>query len=295
MPCENTKQLFGLPTIAYEDADALILPVPVEKTVSYGTGTGAGPQAIIEASVQVDLFDEETLVDFAESPRLLVLPPVATDGNLQECLDRIQQTVRPLRDKFVLAIGGEHSITYGLVLGQVDDPAEVTIVQIDAHPDLADDLLGRHWSHGTVMRRLVERGCRLVQIGVRSLTKAEYQFAADSPQVTTFYAHQLERQWDAVLATLRNLTGKVYLTVDVDGLDPSIMPSTGTPQPNGLSWRQLMDLLRALLAESQCRTVAADVVEFVPSPTPPGCDPTATRIVTKTLAWWWLGRQKRLG
>jgi agmatinase len=212
---------------------------------------------------------------------------------MDACLRRIQDRVRPLRNRFVLALGGEHLITYGLVMGQVPDPSQVTIVQIDAHPDLADELLGRRWSHGTVMRRLWEQGCGLLQIGIRSLTKAEFDFASASPRITTFYAHALPDRWNDVLFALRNLTGDVYLTIDVDGLDPSIIPSTGTPQPNGLSWRQMMDVLRALLAESKCRLVGADVVEFVPSPTPPGCDPAAARIVTKTLAWWWVGKQKR--
>jgi agmatinase len=289
----DPNQFFGLPSVGPEKADVLILPVPVEKTVSYGQGTGGGPLAILNASVQVDTFDEETLVEFAESPQLHVLPPVAADGDVETSLKRLEATVRPLRKQFVLALGGEHLITYGLVMGQVDDPAEVTIVQIDAHPDLADDLHGVHWSHGTVMRRLWERGCSLVQIGIRSLTKAEYDVAAQGPRITTFYAHQLQDRWGDMLNTLRNLTGKVYLTIDVDGLDPSIMPSTGTPQPNGLSWPQLMEILRVLMTESQGRVIGADVVEFVPSPTPPGCDPTATRIVTKTLAWWWVGQKKR--
>ena len=290
MPPLDPNQFFGIPSPGRDQADVLILPVPAEKTVCYGKGAGGGPRAIVDASVQVDTFDEETLVEFAAAPRLHVLPPVGVDGDLQECLKRIQEHVRPLRDKFVLALGGEHSVTYGLVTGQVDDPAEVTIVQIDAHPDMADELNGLRWSHGTVMRRLWEHGCRLLQIGIRSLTRAEYDVATASPRVTTFYAHQLHDHWAEVLAALRNLTGKVYLTIDVDGMDPSIIPSTGTPQPNGLSWRQLMDVLRVLMTESRCDLLAADVVEFVPSPVPPGCDPAAVRIVTKALAWWWLGK-----
>ena len=93
-----------------------------------------------------------------------------------------------------------------------------------------------------------------------------------------------------MLDALRRLEGKVYLTVDVDGLDPSIIPSTGTPQPDGLSWRQTMEIFRVLLAESRCQLIGADVVEFVASPVPPGCDPAAARLTTKLLAWWWKGR-----
>jgi agmatinase len=292
LPIES-KQFFPLPAVALEKADVLILPTPIEKTVSYGTGAAGGPQAILNASLQVDTFDEETLVDFATAPCLHVLPPVSHDGNLEECLQRIQEQVRPFRDRFVLALGGEHSITYGLLMGRVDNPSEVTVVQIDAHPDMADQLNGLRWSHGTVMRRLWECGCNVVQIGIRSLTRAEYEIIGRGPRIKTFYAHQLHHQWAEVLAALRNIKGKVYLTIDVDGLDPSIIPSTGTPQPDGLSWRQMMDVLRVLLTESQSELISADVVEFVPSPVAPGCDPIAARLVTKTLAWWWTGKYRR--
>jgi agmatinase len=290
MPPDAT-QFLGLPSPGYEHAHARLLPVPVEKTVSYGTGTSGGPRAIIEASLQLEPFDEETLVDFTEAPRIHTLPPISTGGNLEECLARIRETVQPLRDKFLLSLGGEHGATYGLVTGLVDEPGEVTIVQLDAHTDLADTLLGLRWSHGTVMRRLWEAGCGLMQIGIRSLTRSEYVVATAGPRITTYYAHRLEQQWTEILESLRRLEGKVSLTLDVDGLDPSIIPSTGTPQPNGLSWRQTIDVVRVLTTESRCRLIGADVMEFVPSLHPPGCDPIAARLAAKVLAWWWAGRR----
>jgi agmatinase len=163
-------------------------------------------------------------------------------------------------------------------------------VQVDAHADLADQLGGRRWSHGTVMRRLWDRGCRLVQIGIRSLSRPEHELIGRCQRITTYYAHQLDPQWEQVLAALRGLTGKVYLTLDVDGLDPGVFPSTGTPQPGGLSWRQTIEVIRAVAAESRCRLIGADVVELVPSPHPPGCDLSAARLAAKVLAWWQVGR-----
>jgi agmatinase len=354
----DAAQFLGLPSPGQERADVLLLPLPVEKTVSYGRGTGGGPQAIIAASLQIETFDEETLVEFAESPRIHVLPAVSAEGEIEECLARIRDYVRSLTgisyhtgqinndvsggqtflsvpkhyetfdrqeclsscgekcgpgERFLVALGGEHTVTYGMVTGLgvsskgtvpflltqksgqspifSDDLSDVTVVQIDAHADLADELDGRHWSHGTVMRRLWERGCRLVQIGIRSLSQSEHQLAAAGPRITTFYAHRLDEQWPEVLKTLRGLEGKVYLTIDVDGLDPSIIPSTGTPQPGGLSWRQTMDVIRTLTTESHGHLIGADVVEFVPSPTPPGCDPAAARLTAKLLAWWWKGKR----
>ena len=133
----------------------------------------------------------------------------------------------------------------------------------------------------------------MVQIGIRSLTRSEHAVATAGPRITTYYAHRLEEQWAEILEALRRLEGKVYLTLDVDGLDPAIIPSTGTPLPNGLSWRQTMDVVRVLTTESRCRLIGADVVEFIPSAVPPGCDPAAARLAAKVLAWWWAGQRSK--
>ena len=284
-------QFLNLPPCPIDAAEVLIVPLPLEKTVSYGRGTCQGPRAILDASCQVELFDEETGVDFATGPKIHTLPPLPADAALEACLAAIQECVAAHRQRFVLALGGEHTVSYGVLSGLVEDLGTVTVVQIDAHADLADELGGRHWSHGTVMRRLWERGCRLVQIGVRSLSRAESELIAGGPRITTYYAHQLAEQWGRLLAELRGLRGKVYLTIDVDGLDPAVFPSTGTPQPNGLSWPQTMEIIRAVAAESSCQWIGADVVELVPSPHPPGCDLTAARLVQKLLAWREVGRR----
>ena len=215
-------------------------------------GHATGPAAIIAASRQIELFEEETLVDFQQSPRLHVLPPIAVDADMPE--DRLPEHlaataryIAQFRERFLLTLGGEHLLTYGVVTGLVEDPADVTIVQIDAHADLADTLGGRRWSHGTVMRRLWERGCRLVQVGIRSLSRPEYELVQSGPRIETFFAHELPARWDELLQLLARLEGPVYLSFDVDGLDPSIIPSTGTPQPGGLSWPQAMEMIRAVI------------------------------------------------
>ena len=283
---QNHKQFLDLPPCPVEQADAVVVQLPLEQTVSYGTGTAGAPRAIIEASCQIELFDEETLIDFADAPKLHTMPPLPVEGTLEEYLATVGCHVGPLRDKFVLALGGEHTLTLGMVAGLVDDPAELTVVQIDAHADLIDELDGRRLSHGTVMRRLWERGCRIVQIGVRSLSRAEYDLAATDDRITTFYAHRLHEQWEELIATLGGLQGDVYLSVDVDGLDPAVIPSTGTPQPGGLSWRQATAVIRTVATNDAVRLVGADLVEFVPSPHPPGCDLTAARLTAKILAFW---------
>ena len=283
-------QFLGIPSPDLDGAAALILPWPLEKTVSYGTGTHTGPAAIVDASRQIELFDEETCVDFSERPRLHTLPAVVVDPTLpaDRLEDHLKATAREIarfRERFLVTLGGEHSLTYGAVTGLVADPAEVTIVHIDAHADLADELDGRRWSHGTVMRRLWERGCRLLQIGIRSLSRPEYELIEDGPRIETFFAHDLARRWDELRQALARLEGAVYLSIDVDGLDPSIVPSTGTPQPNGLSWGEVLEVIRSVAAAT-CDWIGADVVEFIASPHPPGCDPTVARLVAKLLAYW---------
>jgi agmatinase len=287
-------QFFGANAANRDQADALILPVPFERTVSYGTGTSKGPQAILDASMQIEFFDEEVLVDFKEGPKLHTLPAIADNGSgsVSDYLEKVRSSIASLRGKFILSLGGEHSITYGLVRGLIDDPTKITVVQIDAHADLADELNGLRWSHGTVMRRLWGEGCRFVQIGIRSLSRPEYELVASGERITTFFAHRLEEQWAEILETLRNLEGPTYLTIDVDGLDPSIIPSTGTPQPNGLNWRQAMDVIREIAFSRRIQWIGADVVEFVPSQPPPGCDFTAARLVEKVLAWRHAGMKR---
>jgi len=299
----DPTQFLGLPSPGIEHADILLLPTPLEKTVSYGRGTGGGPAAIIAASLQVETFDEETLLEFAESPRLHTLPPLQLEGTIEDCLTTISDYVKCLpHDKFLLALGGEHTATLGLLSGLAArtaagfDFSELTIVQLDAHADLAERLDdGLAFSHGTVMRRLWEKGCRLVQIGVRSLNSDEYKLITTAPRIATFFAHCLEEKWPLILETLAGLKGLVYLSIDLDALDVSLMPSTGTPLPGGLSWRQTMELIHVLTANPSIRLIAADLVEYVPSPTSPGSDPTAARLAMKLMAWWWKGRKGGAG
>jgi agmatinase len=281
------NQFLPAQSVPLGSADVVMVQVPLEQTVSYGTGTAGGPSAILEASSQIELFEEETGIDFELEPKIHVMPPLRFDptADLEASLGQIRDFVRPLRGRFVFGLGGEHSMTYGMLTGLCDDLRDVTIVHLDAHGDFADTLGGLRWSHGTVMRRLWELGCRFLQIGIRSVCREEYETMAASDRVTTFYAHQLPRRWPEVLESLQRLTGNVYFTLDVDGLDPAIIPSTGTPQPNGLSWLQAMDVIRGVADNRQIDWFACDMVEFVPSPHAPGCDLTAARLAMKVLAF----------
>jgi agmatinase len=289
------NQFLPVPSAPLESADVVMVQIPLEKTVSYGTGAAGGPQAILEASSQIELYEEETGLDFEFSPKIHVMPPVQFNptDDLETSLRQLQDFYRTLRGRFIFGIGGEHSLTYGTLTGLCDDLSDVTVVHLDAHGDFADTLGGLKWSHGTVMRRLWEKGCRFLQIGIRSICREEYEVMSTSDRVTTYYAYEFPERWPEVLESLRRLKGKVYFTLDVDGLDPAIIPSTGTPQPNGLSWRQTMDVIRGVANNPNIDWFSSDMVEFVPSPHPPGCDLTAARLAMKVLAFRQIGLNNR--
>ena len=285
-------QFLGCPPCSAEDADVIVLPLPLEKTVPYGTGTSRAPWAIINASCQIELFDEQTAVDFAYGPRIHTPPPVPYGSSVRKYLAAVRERVTGYRSKFVLTLGGEHTVSYGVVRGLVDDLSGLTVVQVDAHADMADELDGQRWSHGTVIKRLWDDGCRIIQIGVRSLSKSEYDLVTEDNRIQSYFAHRLSEQWADVIDTLEQLTGKVYLSIDVDGLDPSVIPSTGTPQPDGLSWRQAIEVIRAV-TRGHCHLVGADICEFIPSTPAPGRDIVPAKLAAKVLAFWWQASRKK--
>jgi agmatinase len=287
----HPEQFMGIRTVDPADADALVLPLPLERTVSYGTGTARGPRAILDASCQLELFDEETGIDL-RTLGLHTTPPVAVDDEegwddegMQAYLERVRAAVRSARPRFVLGLGGEHTITYGIVSGLDVDPGSLTVVQVDAHADLLQVLAGRRFAHGTVLRRVRDLGCRVIQIGIRSASLEEFETIDRDDGIETYFAHDLADRWPALLERLRTLRGPVYVTFDLDGLDPGVMPSVGTPQPDGLSWRQAMTILQAVADAPLATLVGADVVELVASPHPPGYDIVAAKLVLKILAF----------
>ncbi|MFS8857591.1 agmatinase [Synechococcus sp. H60.3] len=256
-----------------ELAQAIVLPIPYEATTSYGKGTAKGPQALLQASAYVEIYDEvrdcqpALHPDFAaETSRYWTAPPVEFEGldahelAMAAIQRRAAEWVRPGR--FLLSIGGEHSITGPLIAAHLSHYPELHVLQIDAHCDLRDSYEGSRYSHASAMARVVEQvGGRLTQVGIRSLC-AEDRQAIRKHRLHTFFAHSLHgkpaQEWiPEVIATLGS---QVYLTVDVDGLDPAVVPATGTPEPGGLGWWETVELIRALGQQRQI--VGADVVEL---------------------------------
>jgi agmatinase len=272
--------------VAPEQARVRVLPIPYDLTTSYQPGTRRGPVAALEASTHMEWYDEELETETGAAVAIATLPPVETEtSGPAAMMARIAAAAREWvdRERLLVGLGGEHSVTAPLVAAHRELWPDLTVLQVDAHADLRDVFEGSPHNHACVMRRVLESGVRIVQVGVRSLTREEHELIRADDRLTTVFARSIAgrpaREWaDEVVAALGE---HVYLTVDVDGFDPSIMPGTGTPEPGGLSWRQVVDLLAAVAAHRTL--VGADVVELAPLPGQVGGDFLVARLAYRIM------------
>jgi agmatinase len=243
----------------FENSRVLIWPVPFEKTVSYGKGTKEGPAAIVDASGYIELYDEE-LGGETSSIGIHTLPAVDGDCEPEAMMARLHSEARRLLEtgKFLCMLGGEHSISGPVVRAFRESFPRLSVLQIDAHADLRNEYEGTPHSHACVMRRIVEV-CPAVQVGIRSLSSEEARAIPGLP-TRVFYAKDIVGRTDWIEEAVGSLTEDVYLTIDVDGFDPSLIPSTGTPEPGGLNWQEVLGLVRTLA--SRRNVVGMDVVEL---------------------------------
>ncbi len=254
---------------AFERAAAVILPVPYEATISYGGGTGAGPGAILEASRYIELYDQEldaepSDVGVATLPALHLTGagPAEAIPELRAAYDRLLEVSG---DRFVILLGGEHSLSSAPILAWADRLADrrLSVLQVDAHTDLRPEYEGSAYSHAAVMHRVKDR-VDLVAVGIRALTSDERALARAADNIHIFFADDIHDGDAWIDAVMEKLGEDVYISFDVDGFDPSLVPSTGTPEPGGLQWYPVMKLLRRVFRER--RVHAADVVELAPIP-----------------------------
>jgi len=276
---------------ARQSAGALVLPIPYEATTSYVKGTEHGPDAILAASSQVEYFDE-IHHDEPCTRGIHTLPPVDCRGTPEEVVARIEEEIGSLASggAFVLSLGGEHTTSVGAIEGIARNAADLTVVMVDAHADLRDRYEGSPLSHACVARRIAERR-PIVQVGIRSLS-AEENAIIEERGITTVFASDIasergtardNRSRPAWIDTaLRGIeTEDVYLSFDLDGLDPSVMPAVGTPEPGGLLWFETLSFIAALFERK--RVVAADVVELCPIPGMVAPDFLAARLAYKIV------------
>lgn len=275
------------------DSAVVVLPVPLERTASYGRGTAGGPAAILEASQQVELFDEELRAQ-PHKEGIATLRPLVDEGQSTpaylECL-RSEVTHYLELGKFVICLGGEHTLTQAPIAAAISVHDTIGVVQFDAHADLRDHYRGDPHSHACVLRRIHEMGVPTLGVGIRSISAPEAEFI-EAHRLPLIWGHELSSlTLSRFRRTLRALPAKIYLTLDVDFLDPSLVPATGTPEPGGGLWWPTLALLRALFEEKD--VVAMDLVELAPIVGQPASDFLVARLAYKCIAYRQAGRARR--
>jgi agmatinase len=249
-------------TTDFANARVVILPVPLDRTTSYVSGTRNGPHEILVASSHMELWDEETQTD-VHSIGIFTLPEMEFPfAGMDEVVCEIRRVASELvnRGKFPLILGGEHSITPPVVGAVAARYPGLSVLQIDAHADLRDSFMGTPHNHACAMRRVLEHA-PCTQVAIRSLSTEEAE-AAPSLRTRIFYDFNMRQDPQWMQRVVDSLSETVYITIDVDGFDPSIMPATGTPEPGGLSWYEALALLRLVIAKRH--VVGCDIVELSP-------------------------------
>jgi agmatinase len=292
MPSLNFLDLRSLPV---KEAEAVILPIPYEATVTYGAGTREGPEAILAASRQVELWDEEENWDPSAAIALATAAPIFPEvSGPAAMLDKIRKIVQPwiAQGKFIAALGGEHTVTVALVQATLTRYPDLTVVTLDAHADLRERYDGSAQSHACVLRRVYELGRPLVILGVRSYCQDEYNLLRVAPRFKMFKARDLAgaEAFEQALSHLQGIPGPVYLSMDLDALDPGIMPAVGTPEPGGLTYYQVLSIIETLARRGPI--IGLDLVELSPIPGNRVSEFTAARLLYKALGYIYRSRMK---
>lgn len=262
-----------------------VLPIPYEHSVSYGRGTAKAPAAILKASIQTELFDDEFFCP--PGLRVQTLPAISCRGtSAGKIFARIRRTAESVlhSGRFLMSFGGEHSITFPLVAAAKSVYNNISVLSLDAHLDLRDSYENNRFSHACVFRRVMELNVPVVHVGIRSLCREEYDLVKRR-HLNVYWAREIiaanSNKWiDPLVAGMKK---RVYISIDADVLDPAIMPGTGTPEPGGLSWQTVLMLLRCVALK---RTViAADIVEVIPLPPTPLCEYAAAKLALKLMTY----------
>ena len=268
----RSNNFLGLPEAwsAFDRSRVVILPIPYEQTTSFGKGTASGPASVIDASAQVELYDEELDTEiYKVAGGIATAEALDLDGKDSAAVESIEKKVHTFigEDKFVVCIGGEHTISIGAARAHAAHYPDMSFLQLDAHSDLRDEYEGNRYSHACVMARVYEFNKNIVQVGIRSQCKEEADFIK-LKKINTFYAVALRSgqygpepdAWHDVV--IDGLKENVYLSLDCDFFDPALMPAVGTPEPGGFAWDESMSFLRRI-AEKR-RIVGFDVTELSP-------------------------------
>lgn len=300
MDGETTLTFLGLEESEFAPWDVVFLPIPFEMTTSYREGTEFGPAACIEASSQVELFDPILPSELPCGMRIHTTTPWSSESpTLLDTLDSIRDYVAPWMngEQFPIVLGGEHGILPPLMAAASGHPAlagdlsKLTLVQIDAHADLRDELNEERFSHGTVIRRSLDAGVgKVIQIGVRAYCEEEAEFIESDERVETWFAKDIfsvtnnKAGWKNLIQRICDIEGEIWLTFDIDGLDGSLVPATGTPVPGGLTHWGAVEIIEKLFSNKSANVIGADVNEISTSEGTNLTEFSAALVATKILA-----------
>lgn len=246
--------------LSYEDSSIAVLPIPFDKTSSWMKGSERGPKAIIEASMNMELYDLET--NYEVYKKGIFTSEEILSNNSEEMIKRVYDRATELiKDgKFIVALGGEHTVAFPVIKAHNNIFDDISILQLDAHSDMRDSYLGNKYSHACVMARVKEINDNIVAVGIRSLDSSELD---NIDKNNTFFARDIHNTKNWIREAVSKLNKNVYISIDLDVFDPSIMPSTGTPEPGGLKWYPVIRLLREVCANKN--VIGFDVVELCPT------------------------------
>ncbi|MGD9125557.1 MAG: agmatinase [Desulfarculaceae bacterium] len=272
----------GVPQPDPESARAAIIPVPFEASVSYGRGTSLGPAALLHASGYMELYDELLGME-PVSRGILTLPAIEVNADAKEVLKRIQEAVQEQLNagRLPALIGGEHTVSLGALRALAHKfGTGFTVMVLDAHLDLRDSYQGNDLSHACVMKRALDLGLQVRHVGVRSCSSKEAELV-DKIGLKPVWAHEIGPDRDWIERSLDGVEGPIYLSLDLDGLDTSIMPATGTPEPGGLTWHQVSNWLVEVCKRHQ--VLGLDIVELAPLCGQAAWSFTAARLLYRAL------------
>jgi len=262
-------------------ADVVIVPIPYDATLSFRPGARYGPGAILSASDELEFFDEELLTRLNDRISIHTEHPMFSNvDSPKEMIDQIEQKVSGLlqRNKFVVSLGGEHTISVGAVRAYSKKFQNISVLQIDAHPDMRDSYEGSAYSHACTLRRIHESVDTVVHVGNRMLSEEEYVYMKKNRILGMVHGVDFD-----IKKVVNQLTDDVYITIDMDGFDPSEVPGVGTPVPGGLKWRQVLRLLRELAKKK--RIVGFDVTELSPLVGQQSSEMLAARLTYKLIGY----------
>lgn len=270
---------------SFDSSRILVLPVSYEGTVSYGTGTGDGAMAIVDASRNMELYEEETGSEVYKLG-IHTLDEFTSRETPEEMMDALYERTRELleSEKFLCMLGGEHSVSAPVIKAHAEKFHDLSVLQIDAHADLRDTYDGTPHSHASIMARVV-KDLRIpsVQVGIRSISADEARSLSTGLPTKIFWAKDIVGKTNWIEDAISSLTNNVYLTIDIDGLDPSLVPTTGTPEPGGLGWYETLALIRTLAKRR--RVVGMDLVEFSKTDNSDAPAFLCSKLIYKSLAY----------